>query len=221
MDLKISGGLFDFDGVVADSMPAHLGAWSEAYRELFNKAPDKSVIDKQVGRSGKVIAQYLANHAQKPYDYQRLFARKCQLTIENVDAVALLRGTRDMWQSLMRENIPFGIVSNAPRDFIKAVLQRNGLDVEFFLAIEDYNCPKPHPEPYLKGFQKLLLKNRNLRVSEVAVFEDSFHGIKAATGAGMPCFGITSLYSREELKTAGALNSFNDLGQAAKLLFPQ
>ena len=34
---KIKGIIFDFDGVIVDSIPAHLAAWTTAYKEIFKR----------------------------------------------------------------------------------------------------------------------------------------------------------------------------------------
>ena len=47
-------------------------------------------------------------------------------------------------------------------------------------------------------------KRLGARPEECVVIEDAPSGLKAAQNAGMKCIGITSTFSADELKTAGA-----------------
>ena len=55
---KSKGIIFDFDGVIVDSIPAHLAAWTTAYKEIFKR--DMSVEKKEYisGMSTNSIAKY-------------------------------------------------------------------------------------------------------------------------------------------------------------------
>lgn len=52
----------------------------------------------------------------------------------------------------------------------------------FVLTAEAYTSPKPSPEPYLLGLERL-----GLQASQCVVVEDSPRGLQAATAAGIRC----------------------------------
>nr|WP_275415874.1 HAD-IA family hydrolase [Actinoplanes couchii] len=54
--------------------------------------------------------------------------------------------------------------------------------MEFVLAREDYQQPKPHPEPYLTGLARF-----GARPAETLVVEDSARGLTSAVAAGIDC----------------------------------
>jgi sugar-phosphatase len=56
---------------------------------------------------------------------------------------------------------------------------------------------KPHPEPYLKGAERL-----GFPAAECLVIEDAPAGIEAARAGGMKVVGITSTYAAAALQHA-------------------
>lgn len=97
--------------------------------------------------------------------------------------------------------VPVGIVSGDYRDEIELLLDGAGLSshVEFVVAIEDVDCPKPDPAQYLLALE--LLGNA-IHVEAVVVFEDSPVGIEAAKAAGLYCVGVTGTLPAERLRLA-------------------
>lgn len=76
------------------------------------------------------------------------------------------------------------IVTTAKRadfDLIHRSRQITGF-MDFVLVREDYDRPKPHPEPYLAG-----LKRFGATRDETLVVEDSSRGLASAVAAGIDC----------------------------------
>ena len=107
-----------------------------------------------------------------------------------MDEIEMINGAEEFLEILASRDIPFGIVSNAPRDFIAAALAKHRLQIYFFFGLEDYRRPKPDAEPYMKGALKMGSKFPKHRC--ILVFEDSTHGITAALAAHMTAIGICS-----------------------------
>ena len=204
--------LLDFDGVVIDSMPFHLEAWEKSFKSVFQCTLDKDVLSSLSGKSTKVIAQHLTKIENKPLLEEILIDKKLQFLQELTHGISLLPGAAEFIEELNSNNIPFGIVSNASRNFIKDILDQQQLDVPFYLGIEDYTKPKPHPQPYFMGAKKAGIEFKDY--GSCFVFEDSFHGLKAAVDATMYGIGITSQHSAEGLKKAGAKLTFSSLEDA-------
>ena len=115
--------------------------------------------------------------------------------------------------------MPYGIVSNAPRDFIGAAIEKHGLPVPFFYGLDDYRRPKPDAEPSVKGAIHMGFPFTSHR--SILVFEDSTHGIDAAIAAHMTPIGICSQHEEGILTGAGAVRCFMDMREAAVLLPPR
>ena len=79
--------------------------------------------------------------------------------------------------------VPVAIASGAARLEIETVLEASGLRdlFEVLVCLEDVTNGKPDPEGYRVALD-LLNRNRSspIRATDVLVFEDSEHGLRAA-----------------------------------------
>jgi len=200
--------LFDFDGVVVHSTPIHLDGWASAYHAMFQKSVDEDLLKTLVGQSTAAIGTLLAEKSGILSAKGELIKRKARYVLDHLEDIPLIPGIVAFLERLTATNIPYGIASNAPRTFIEAALRRHDVPYSFFLGLEDYVRPKPDPEPYLKGALQMAWDRENH--PEIAVFEDSAHGIKAAVAAGMTAIGVTSQHDDQLLLEAGARDCIKD-----------
>jgi HAD superfamily hydrolase (TIGR01509 family) len=214
MDFRAA--LFDFDGVIVDSTPTHLRGWQAAFQGMFKTDLDPETLQSLVGRSTAAIGGILADRSGYPAAKPELIRRKQIHVFEHLGSIDLIEGAREFLEELHKRSIPFGIVSNAPRDFIGAAIEKHHLPVPFYLGLDDYRRPKPDAEPYVKGAVKLGF-TFTMHPS-ILVFEDSTHGIDAAIAAHMTPIGICSQHRPEILMNAGAKLCFENMREAAVLL---
>ena len=204
-----SGFIFDFDGVVVDSITVHLDAWESAVDRLFRtKIPEPKRL---IGHSTSAIAMILAGEAGALDRAPELAALKRKILDEGKDPVQALPGALDLFQELCRQNVPWGIASNATRPFIEGTLQRLGVNAPLVVSVEDVRNPKPAPDVFLLCASKLAISPARHR--EILVFEDSIHGLAAAGKAGMCAIGIASQHATEDLYAAGARKVCRDLSE--------
>lgn len=205
------GFLFDFDGVVVDSSESHGAAWESAFRELFQQqiAPFPR---SHAGKSPMIIAEYFCTVIGEEKRTKELYLLKDKHLDCYFKVPKLLPGVREFTSYLSKNKIPFGIASNATKQFLKNSVHHLNLDFPTVFGVQDYVKPKPAPEAYITlakalGFQKDDFKN-------LWVFEDSLAGTTAAKLAGMIPIGITTQYTIEELKRAGSCFVFPTLLEA-------
>lgn len=196
------GVLFDFDGVIVDSLASHLAAWSDAYRTCFGLDLDPALYRELVGRATVQISGTLARLAGFPDRATELMASKAELLKTKYRDIPLLPGAREVFSELERRQIPFGIASNAPRAFVTQVVAYHALPVPVALGREDAARAKPAPDPYLTCAKALGLSIDDQRAT--LVFEDSVHGLRAGVAAGMVTIGVTTQESAATLLSAGA-----------------
>lgn len=206
--MRFKAVLFDFDGVIVHSTPIHLDGWATAYHALFQERVDEALLKTLVGKSTREIGSILALKSGVLSAKGELIQRKARYVLEHLDEIPLIPGILTFLKRLEAAGIDYGIASNAPRSFIQAALDRHALPYSFYLGLEDYAEPKPHPEPYLKG--ALAMNWTSEHRSEIAVFEDSAHGIHAAVAAGMSAIGVCSQHSKQVLIEAGAKYTIQD-----------
>jgi beta-phosphoglucomutase len=215
MDFRAA--LFDFDGVIVNSTPTHLKGWETAYAEMFKQSLDDTTLQSLIGRSTSAIGGILAKLSGYPAAKPELIRRKQIHVFAHLDSIELIEGAREFMELMRLKNLPYGIVSNAPRDFIGAAIAKHQLIVPFFFGLDDYHRPKPDAEPYVKGAAKLGFTFP--AHPSILVFEDSTHGIEAAVAAHMSPIGICSQHQPEILVKAGAKLCFENMREAATLLF--
>lgn len=209
------GFLFDFDGVVVNSFKSHGNAWSSAFKELFNQeiAPfPKS----HAGGSPMLIAEYYCSVIGEEKRAEELFLLKDKHLDEQFTVPTLLPGVREITAFLADKNIPYGIASNATKQFLKNSVHHLKLNFTTVFGVEDYEKPKPSPEAYITLAKALGFHTNNFK--DIWVFEDSLTGTEAAKLAGMIPIGILTQYSKEKLTKAGSVLVFPTLLEAYKYL---
>ena len=195
--------LFDFDGVVVDSLSLHMRAWEDVCKSMLHVTLEQDLRDSMIGCATKEIARVLlARSAETDIDVNQVVRHKNAWLQQHAHEIPLLPGAKEMMEVLHERGIPFGIASNASRPYLLATVRRFELKVPIVLGLEDYNHPKPAPEPYLK-LAKMLNIGFTLH-DRVLVFEDSTHGLKAAVQARMYPVGVLTQHKAEVLIGAGA-----------------
>ena len=87
---------------------------------------------------------------------------------------------------------------------IRHILTHGGIQDSFcaIISAEDVRFGKPHPEPFVRAYEKLKEKDTSLKASDCVAIEDSIGGIQSAHEAGMRCLAIAHSYGPERLQTA-------------------
>ena len=208
--MKPKGVIFDFDGVIVDSLALHLRAWDTASRRLFGTTVTEP--DRLAGRSTNAIASILANENNKPSSADELANLKRDELNRGSGPVPIFPGVPEVFAKLRSENIPFGIASNAPRHFILQALTDLRLEADIIVGIEDAPRPKPFPDPFLLCAARLAIAIDDH--AGITVYEDSRHGLGAAKKAGMIPIGVTSQHPAHELLESGAVKTCAHLRDA-------
>jgi HAD superfamily hydrolase (TIGR01509 family) len=178
-------GLFlDFDGTLADSLPAmrqayagFLGAFgrtgSDAEFEALNGPPLRIVVERLKAAHGlePALPELMAL-------YRRRIAEASPLIRPAPGADALLAAAAELgWAT--------AVVTSGPREPIAGWLERFGLAVDVVIGGEDAPPGKPDPAPYLMALQR----TGCVAARSIAV-EDSFKGATAAIAAGLPTWMV-------------------------------
>lgn len=208
------GIIFDFDGVLVDSLEAHLWAWNEATLQIFHK-PLKN-MNQLRGMSTRAIAGVIAKQFGQQKVAKDLARLKTQILIGQTHRIPLMTGVQDFLGLCQSIDLPIAIGSNSSKLFVQAVVDHHKLPVSIILGFEDVTKPKPHPDIFLACAKAMLIPKE--RWANIPVFEDSGHGLAAAKKAKMTPIGIASLHSAKELADRGALVVINNLSEVSLLL---
>lgn len=201
IDFIPSAIIFDFDGVLLNSIRIHTNAWINAFQNIFQKEFPHLQTEALSGRSSYEIAQTIAIAGGSPKLAEILLKEKNRL-LSLIVTPQLEPGTRELVDLLHNANIPFGICSNAHSLFIEQITIQNGFNFPVIIGFDNTPTPKPAPDGYLLAAELLGISDGN--IERVIVLEDSYPGLQAAQAAQMFPVGIEYQHSAEELLTYGA-----------------
>ena len=212
---------FDMDGVLFDSMPRHAIAWEEvmkqhglpftAYdcyinegrtgesviREAFQKALDRDATQEEV----KTI------YAEKSAYYHQLL----QTTTPTIPGVA------DVLQFVKEQGHQIWVVTGSGmrtlldslNEVFPSIFQQDQMITAF-----DVTQGKPHPEPYLKAWER-----SGLPKEQCVVIENAPLGVRSGKAAGLIVYAVnTGILKREDLLQAGADMVFDSMHELLQFL---
>ena len=205
--------LFDHDGVLVDTELWYYKAGERALADIgLTLDRDQYLRDMTQGmaswaqaRAAGVDEQTISRQREVRDAYYQEYLRTEDIEIEGV------LETLDVLAGEYRMAI---ITTSKPTDFALIHERRSILDhMEFYLTREDYERAKPHPEPYLKGLQRL-----GAAAAETVVIEDSARGLKSALAAGIDCIVVANEFTatHDLSKATAKVATFRELPSTIK-----
>ncbi|MGC2828315.1 MAG: HAD-IA family hydrolase [Candidatus Acidiferrum sp.] len=196
MKLKLPQGsfrayLFDCDGTIADSMPLHYLAWTQALGE-WNCAFEEELFYAWGGRPTEEIIATLNQTQGLKMPVESVAGRKEELYFELLPQLKVVPEVLEHIEA-QHGRIPFAVVSGSARDSVTASLVTLNLLDRFdtLVCAGDYKKSKPDPEAFLLAAAKL-----QVAPNACLVFEDTEMGIQAATAAGMASVKVPPPWER-------------------------
>jgi len=204
--------IFDFDGVLIESMPQHVRSWQAIFRpfgveleplEIYEREGEKASLTTRllVERHGLRLSEAEMDElvVQKRLHYRRQAPRGlrplARRTVEEVRAsgyrTAIVTGS-------VLPNLEWTLTPEELRLF------------DVIVTSEMVAMGKPHPEPYL-----LAAKRLELDPTHCLVVENAPLGIHSAKAAGMRVVAVTTTLPKESLAEADHIVS--DLDQLLPL----
>ncbi len=182
--------LFDHDGVLVDTEFWFYKAGERALADIgFTLDRDQYLRDMTQGMAtwaqpvtAGVDEQTISRQREVRNVYYQEYLRTEDIEIDGV------LETLDVLANEFRMGI---ITTSKPDDFALIHKNRSILDyMDFYLARDDYEQSKPHPEPYLKGLQRF-----GAAAAEAVVVEDSARGLNSAVAAGIDCIVVANEFT--------------------------
>ena len=213
----LRAALFDMDGVLFDSMPAHCRSWVQAAHEVELQMNQEDVYWFE-GQTGSYTIELLyqrtfARHAT-PEETKWLYERKTQLfneynsgkTLPDVELV--LSQLSDVERLVVTGSSQASLLGRLEEAFPQVFTE--GLMV----TGKDVRRGKPDPEPYLMGLEKA-----GVCAAEAIVVENAPMGVRAAVAAGIFTIAVnTGLLPDSVLADEGAHLVFDSMRELAEAL---
>lgn len=173
------GYIFDFDGVLVNTMELHHAAYSQACMEAGFPI-DKHQFFNQAGMTGREQIQYFANKAGVEVDIEAVYLRKSELAKDWTEKATDIACNMELLRILRKNGVKVAIATGSSRPSILPVMEKFGIQVDAIASSEDIEHGKPHPDLFLCAAEKL-----GIPPERCIVIEDSDVGIEAANNAGM------------------------------------
>ena len=205
--------LFDHDGVLVDTEVWFYKAGARALADIgFTLDRDQYLRDMTQGMATwaqAVAAGVDEETISRQREVRNVYYQE-YLRTEDIEIDGVLE-TLDVLADEYRMGI---ITTSKPADFALIHESRSILDhMEFYLARDDYERAKPHPEPYLKGLQRF-----GATAAESVVVEDSARGLTSAVAAGIDCIVVANEFtaSHDFSEATAKIATFRELPTAIK-----
>jgi HAD superfamily hydrolase (TIGR01549 family) len=184
----VSALIFDCDGTLADTMPAHYRAWLEILEPYGVPFPEERFYSLG-GMPTPNIVKVLFNEAGKVPDVQLLTREKERAFVKKIaevrpieKVVAVARRGRGV--------VPMAVASGGHRDMVELTLRQIGVFDWFPVVVtaEDTTRHKPEPDVFLEAARRL-----GAPPATCTVYEDTDLGMEAARRAGMHAIDVRKL----------------------------
>jgi HAD superfamily hydrolase (TIGR01509 family) len=203
--------MFDIDGTLLDSNPAHVAAWAEAFEALgYRIAPDR--IEREIGMGGDRLVAEVLGAAAEERDGDALRRMQTELLMARVQRhpVPPIPGAIDLLDAVRHRGIAAGLATSSTRAHLDALLDAAGVDlcahadVVVTRGLDDPS--KPAPDLVIKAVRTL-----GLAPSQCALVGDTRYDAIAANWAGVTALGVRSGgKTDQELFAAGVRGVWQD-----------
>lgn len=192
--------IFDMDGVIVDSHPAHREAWRLFLRSLGRVVSEPELDFVLDGRKrGEILCHFLGKLSEdKMEEYGKRkdeCFRKVSLQVKPVP------GVLEFMRILRNAGIATAVATSASESRTRHTLERLRLinKISVIVTGDDVAFGKPDPSIYDLACARL-----NVTPRRALAVEDAVSGIQAARGADLNCIGVASHQSPDKLRAAGA-----------------
>jgi HAD superfamily hydrolase (TIGR01509 family) len=172
--------IFDMDGVLADSSPAHAGAFEELWSRLGIEGPSYAALAGR--RTAEAITDVTRALAPSEAALREWISfKQAEARRRLAEKSSLFADTIPVLDAIQKAGISCAVATGASRVTTELILAPAGGLSRFcsVIAAEDVNVGKPAPDTYLK-----VLAETGVPAGQCLVVEDSVAGLRAGLDAG-------------------------------------
>ena len=181
----IQGLIFDFDGTLVDSMPAHLLSWKAAF-SAFGMAFSERFFYDNAGLSLIGVVEAYNREMRTnlpPADLVALKNTKHTAFLDEIRAIPQVLEVVERYHGVLKMAVATGSTRNVTEPLMARLNLRGYFDAVIYG--EDVENGKPHPDSFLKAARAM-----NVPPQTCEVFEDGDPGLEGAKRAGMKATDI-------------------------------
>jgi len=187
----IKGFIFDIDGTLADTMPAHYRASSKAAQHYGFEFPLDYFVKSAGTPTIKVFETLMELQGVTNVNAEEVSALKEKYYLEEVPFILPINYTMDIVKEF-HGKIPMSMGTGGTLEIALPNIKQIGVDayIDILVTAEDVTKHKPFPDTFLECAKRMHLLPR-----ECLVFEDAINGFKAAEAAGMEWIDVTQFHA--------------------------
>lgn len=196
----LSGVVFDLDGVIVDSHPAHKQAWRMFFASLgqFVSEADLDFIF-QGHRRREILIHFLGELSES--EIEEYGSRKDEFFRKACSLPEPVAGSIEFIEKLERAGLCIALATSASRERAHWTLEQLKIADCFEVVITGDDVVQSKPDP---SIYKLAARRLSLSPDCLFAVEDSVSGVRSATLAGLRCLGIGRGENVLSLLEAGA-----------------
>jgi HAD superfamily hydrolase (TIGR01509 family) len=195
----IRGFIFDLDGTLADTMPAHYRAWMVTAK-LYGLDFPEDVFYGLGGMPTRKIAAMLVEKAGIRADPLEVASHKEQTFVASLATPGIIQPIAPVVEIARahRAEGPLAIASGGQRHLVERTLAMVGIADWFAVVLcsEDTARHKPDPDVFLEAARRL-----GAEPVDCTVYEDTDIGLEAARRANMKGIDVRPLYEQRRITT--------------------
>jgi len=208
--------IFDLDGTLVDTNPAHVEAWRRAFTEFGYDIP-AGRIAREVGKGGDQLVPAVIGPDADRRDGEAV--RKAHgrefLKIAAGERFRVLPGAEALVRGARDRGLRTALATSSQPQYLRATTESCGVDfaalVDELVTAEEADASKPAPDLVAAAVDKL-----GVPAGRCAMVGDTPYDAQAGNKAGVRCWGVlTGGFSADDLRAAGAVDVRKD---AADLL---
>jgi beta-phosphoglucomutase-like phosphatase (HAD superfamily) len=208
--------VFDMDGTMIDSMPAHARSWETFTRRHGIEMPVDEVLRRTTGRTGVECIRILMGELDEARALA-LIGEKEALYREYFGAeFREVAGFRRFARQAQERGLRWAVATAGDRHNIAFALQHLQLaqPPQAIVGGDQGLRGKPEPDLFLEAARRI-----GAAPADCIVFEDAPFGIEAAQRAGMRAVAICSTHSARELAGPHVIAQVRDYDELMKTNF--
>jgi len=211
----VAAVVFDMDGVLFDTETQYEKAALAAAHEVGIDMTS-AFFRSTVGSPWPVVRSLILQEYGTNFDVERLSEISRRIFHELIAAQEILKpGVLELLDLLDEFGLPRAVATSSARPTVDRHLERHGLVGRFagIAAHGDYERHKPHPDPFLKAAELM-----GVRPEHCLALEDSHHGVRSASSAGMMTIMVPDLLPATDEICALCLHVAPDLHEVRRMI---
>lgn len=216
---NIKAFIFDFDGVIVDSVILHEKAEAETCQKFNVHVPQEERVRFRGRKIDEIFEECSKLYGTGNESIDEMVSYKTKLYLKYApDELKLVPGIIDFLNTINNSGVYRCAITTSGQEVVqKRIMEQFNLSRFFEIVVtsRDVNRGKPDPEPYTVTVKKL-----QLQPNECLVIEDAVNGIQSAKISGCHTCGLATNTTKKALLEAGAdivIDSFEELAKQLKI----